>query len=143
MDKIDYFKGVTNQDFIDYYKVDLYSRMEITIYTYPHEFVEEDPIPWEHFNRCERILYEYLYNTYADAEFQRRQQEKKKESENPDRHDILLTIEQTAEEKTAKYAAEHNERESIVKAKMLELVPKLSKLTDDYLQNVKLTFVDL
>lgn len=143
MDKIDYFKGVTNQDFIDYYKVDLYSRMEITIYTYPHEFVEEDPIPWEHFNRCERILYDYLYNAYADAEFQRRQQEKNKESENPDKHDILHAIEQTADEKAAKYAAENNERESIVKAKMLELVPELSKLTDDYLQNVKLTFVDL
>ncbi|TDW46675.1 hypothetical protein EV144_106349 [Flavobacterium sp. 270] len=63
MEEIDYFKGVSNQEFIDYYKVDLYSRMQITLYTYPNEMTEEDPGPWEHLNRCQGILYEYLYNT--------------------------------------------------------------------------------
>ena len=148
MEDIDYFKGVTNQEFIDYYKVDLFSRMEITMYTYPHEFTEEDPIPWEHFNRCEGILYEYLYNAYAEAKFQRWQQEKNEESEILDAGEQQkdcdqIEIEETSEERAEKYKVEQSERDKIVRAKMQELRPELNKLTDDYLQNVKLTFIEL
>ena len=148
MEEIDYFKGVTNQEFINYYRVDLYSRMEITLYTYPNEFTEEDPIPWEHFNRCDGILYEYLYNAYAEAEYQRGLQEKK------DKPEISATvkkltdsdqieIEETAEERAEKYSLEQSQRNEIVRAKMQEIMPELNKLKDDYLKNVKLTFIDL
>lgn len=145
MEEIDYFKGVTNQEFINYYKVDLYSRMEFTLYTYPHEFAEEDPIPWEHFNRCEGILYEYLYNAYAAAQYQRWEQLKEKEFEisSADKHQTDSALEETAEEKAQKYAHEQNERERIVRLKMQELMPELNKMTNDYMKNVKLTFVDL
>lgn len=148
MEEIDYFKGVTNQEFIDYYRVDLYSRMEITLYTYPNEFVEEDPIPWEHFNRCDGILYEFLYNAYAEAKYQRGLQEQKEELEisavGQQQTDYdQIEIEETAEERAEKYTREQSQRNKIVSAKMQELMPELNKLKDDYLKNVKLTFIDL
>jgi hypothetical protein len=148
VEEIDYFKGVTNQEFLDYYKADLFSRMEITLYTYPHEMTEDDPGPWEHLNRCDGILYEYLYNAYAEAKFQRWQEEKNEElellnaseqQEDPDR----IEIEETEEERAEKYKLEQSEREKIVREKMKELMPELNKLTDDYLKTVKLTFIDL
>jgi len=148
MEEIDYFEGVTNQEFIDYYKVDLYSRMEITLYTYPNEMTEEDPIPWEHFNRCKGILYEYLYNAYAEAKFQRWQLQKNQETEISNTGDQQteadqIEIEETAEQRAESYTLEQEERNKIVRAKMQELRPELNKLTDDYLKNVKLTFIDL
>jgi len=148
MKEINYFEGVTNQEFIDYYKDDLYSRMEITLYTYPHEFVEEDPIPWEHLNRCEGILYEYLYNAYAEAKYQRWKQENNEDLKISNYDGIPIDlghteIEQTAEERAEKYAAEQKERDAIVKAKMQELMPALNNVVDDYLEKVKLKFIDL
>jgi hypothetical protein len=38
---------------------------------------------------------------------------------------------------------EQEERNTIVSAKMQELRPELSKLQNDYLKKVKLTFIDL
>jgi len=148
MEEIDYFKGVTNQEFLDYYKLDLYSRMEITLYTYPNEMTEEGLIPWEHFNRCEGILYEYLYNAYAEAQFQRWLQEKNKEveiSSPDDQHSDSdqIEIEQTAEQKAESYKMEQEQRNTIVRAKMQELNPELTKIQDDYLEKVKLTLIDL
>lgn len=148
MKEINYFEGVTNQEFIDYYKDDLYSRMEITLYTYPHEFVEEDPIPWEHLNRCEGILYEYLYNAFAEAKYQRWKQENNEDLKISNYDGIPIDlghteIEQTAEERAEKYAAEQKERDAIVKAKMQELMPALNNVVDDYLEKVKLKFIDL
>lgn len=146
MEKIDFFKGYTNQEFIDYYSVDLYSRMEITLYNYPHEFVEEDPIPWEHFNRCEQILYDYLYNCYEASKFKRWQQKKDEELETADSEIQQLDaahIEESDQERSEKYALEQKGRETAVKAKMMELAPEISKVTDNYMQSVKLTFIDL
>lgn len=148
MEEIDYFKGVANQEFIDYYKLDLYSRMDITLYTYPNEMTEEDPIPWEHFNRCEGILYEYLYNAYAEAKFHRRQQQKMEEQAISNANDQQadseqIEIEITAEERAESYKMEQEQRNTIVSAKIQELRPELSKLQDDYLNKVKLTFIDL
>lgn len=148
MEEIDYFKGVTNQEFLDYYKLDLYSRMEITLYTYPNEMTEEDPIPWEHFNRCEGILYEYLYNAYAEAKFQRGQQQKKQDeaisnSSGQQADYEQIEIEVTAEQRAESYKMEQEERNIIVSAKMKELRPELNKLQNDYLKKVKLTYIDL
>ncbi|MBF4491538.1 hypothetical protein IR010_03225 [Flavobacterium sp. MR2016-29] len=148
MEEIDYFKGVTNQQFIDYYKLDLYSRMEITLYTYPNEMIEEGLIPWEHFNRCEGILYEYLYNAYAEAQFQRGQQQKNEEVEISNSDDQQsdsdqIENEQTAEQKAESYKMEQEKRNTIVRAKMQELNAELTKIQDDYLEKVKLTFIDL
>ena len=148
MEEIDYFKGVSNQQFIDYYKLDLFSRMEITLYTYPNEMTEEGLFPWEHFNRCEGILYEYLYSAYAEAQFQRWQQEKSEEleiSNSDDQHSDSdqIEIEQTAEEKAESYKMEQEKRNTIVRAKMQELTSELTKIQDDYLEKVKLTLIDL
>ncbi|OCB78319.1 hypothetical protein B0A79_12275 [Flavobacterium piscis] len=148
MEEIDYFKGVTNQQFIDYYKLDLFSRMEIILYTYPNERTEEEPIPWEHFNRCEGILYEYLYNAYAEAKFQRWEQQKSEEleiSSTDDQHSDSnqIEIEQTAEQKAESYKMEQEKRNTIVRAKMQELNAELTKIQDDYLEKVKLTLIDL
>lgn len=143
-----YFKGTANREFIDYYKVDLYSRMEITLYTYPHEFAEEDPIPWEHFSRCEQILYEHLYDSYQEPEYHRRlpQNEGSAQTAESDGADTDLgqtAMAPSAEERAAGYAAEQHAREAAVKAKMQELAPELARLRESYLQQVKLTFVDL
>lgn len=148
MPEIDYFKGVTDKEFIEYYKVDLFSRMEITIYTYPHEFVEEDPQPWEHLKRCEMILYEYLYNTYESADHERWIEEKKEQSENQDEHGLEngsqhTEIDETPEQRADRYALLQKQRDEIVKAKMQQLIPQLSIVIDEYLAAVKLTFVDL
>lgn len=148
MEEIDYFIGLSNKECIDYYKADLYSRMEITLYTYPNEMTQEDPIPWEHFNRCEGILYEYLYNTYAEAKFQRWQQQKNDKMGNsnnaaPQSDSNPVKIEETKEEKTQKYALEQSQRNKIVRAKIQELRPELNKLTQEYMKIVTLHFVDL
>lgn len=148
MEEIDYFKGVAKQQFIDYYKLDLFSRMEITLYTYPNEMTEEGTIPWEHFNRCEGILYEYLYNAYAEAKFQTGQQQKKQEEAISNANDQQtdpdkIEIEVTPEKRAESYKMEQEERKTIVSAKMKELRPELSKLQNDYLKKVKLTFIDL
>ncbi|SHM06308.1 hypothetical protein [Flavobacterium saccharophilum] len=148
MEEIDYFKGVTNQQFIDYYKLDLYSRMEITLYTYPNEMTEDGLFPWEHFNRCEGILYEYLYNAYPEAQFQRWEQQKSEEqaisnSDDQQSHSDQIEIEPTAEQKAESYKMEQENRNTIVRAKMQELNAELTKIQDDYLENVKLTFIDL
>ncbi|MFH7001193.1 hypothetical protein [Flavobacterium bizetiae] len=146
MEEIDFFEGYTNQEFIDYYTVDLYSRMEITLYTYPHEFVEEDPIPWEHLNRCEQILYDYLYNCYEASKFKRWQQKKDEELKTADtqgQQPDSADIEESEQQRAEKYAQEQKERETAVKAKMMELAPEINKVTDNYMQSVKLTFKDL
>ncbi|WP_281631607.1 hypothetical protein [Flavobacterium luteolum] len=148
MQEIDYFKGVSDNEFIDYYKLDLFSRMEITIYTYPHEFVEEDPQPWEHLKRCEMILYEYLYNTYESADHERWLEKKKQQSESQDEQGLginsdQIEIDETPEQRADRYALLQKQRDEIVKAKMQQLMPQLSIATDEYLAAVKLTFVDL
>jgi len=148
MEEIDYFKGVTNQEFLDHYKLDLFSRMEITLYTYPNEMTEEGLFPWEHFNRCEGILYEYLYSAYAEAQFQRGQQEKNEELEISNADDQQVDTEQneievTAEQRAESYKMEQEERNTIVRAKMQELTSELTKIQDDYLEKVKLTLIDL
>jgi hypothetical protein len=148
MEEIDYFKGVTNQEFLDYYKLDLFSRMEITLYTYPNEITEEGLFPWEHFNRCEGILYEYLYSAYAEAQFQRWEQQKSEELEISNADDQQAETEQneievTAEQKAESYKMEQEKRNTIVRAKMQELNAELTKIQDDYLEKVKLTLIDL
>lgn len=94
------------------------------------------------------ILYEYLYNAYAEAKYQRGLQEKKDEPEisatvEKQTDSEQIEIKETAEERAEKYTLEQSERNKIVSAKMQELMPELNKLKDDYLKNVKLTFIDL
>lgn len=152
MDQIDYFKGVSNQEFIDYYKIDLYSRMEITLYTYPHEQIEEDPRPMEHLDRCKLILFEYLYNSYESAKYERYLEVKNQKSEihtlSDDKQqssssEIEPAPVETSEERNRRYAIEQHQRNEIVKAKMQELSPLLNEVIDEYLQKVKITLEDL
>ena len=151
MNQIDYFNGVSNQDFIDYYKEDLYSRMEITLYTYPHEFIEEDPRPLDHLNRCEVILFEYLYSTYESANYERRLALQNQELELQDISEqqkaapieIDPAPEETPEERTQRLALEQQQRNDIVDAKMNELTPLLDEVIDEYLEKVKLNFINL
>lgn len=143
MDQIDYFKGVSNQEFIDYYKVDLYSRMEITLYTYPHEQIEEDPRPIDHLNRCSGILYNYLYSTYENAKYELRRELHNQDLEFEATTQSDPISEENPEEITHSYASEQKLRNEIVNAKMHELTPILNEVIDEYLEKVKLNFIDL
>lgn len=148
MEETDYFKGTTNKEMIDYYKVDLYSRMEITLYTYPHEFMEENPRPWEHLDRCEKILYEFLHNAYLNAVYERQLEQRNREAETgnspEDKTDRTADeMQQKPEERAAGYALAQKHRKDKVKEKMQELSPALNSITDDYLAQVKLILVDL
>jgi hypothetical protein len=145
MEEIDYFEGVTNQNFIEYYREDLFSRMEITLYNYPHELADEDPRPIEHFHRCDLILYDYMYQSYESAVIERRIRNKEEMQSNRTliAEHTEQKIEETAEEKSARRNAEDQLREKKVKAKMLELRPEINRLINEYLSQVKLIFVDL
>ncbi|UUW08294.1 hypothetical protein NLG42_19570 [Flavobacterium plurextorum] len=147
MEEIDYFKGLTNQEFIDYYKMDLYSPIEITLYTYPHEFAEEDPLPIEHINRCRLILYDYIYNAYQSAAFERRQHQKNmypvKKVDNSATKINEIKIEETKSKKMERYVHEKKIQEEAVTTKIQELEPELSFITDEYIKKIKLNLVNL
>lgn len=65
--EIDKFNGVTNGEFIDYFKIDLHSRMEILSYTYPHELLDEDSGFGEHVQRCIALLKDYMIQCRRDS----------------------------------------------------------------------------
>jgi hypothetical protein len=59
---MDHYNGITNEEFKEYYLIDLHSRMELTQYTYPHEFIEPDKAIDDHIIRCQNILKDYIKN---------------------------------------------------------------------------------
>lgn len=63
---MDYFTGITNDDLKDYYLIDLHSRMELTQYTLPHEFLEPGHAIDDHIIRCQNLLKDYLLKLIND-----------------------------------------------------------------------------
>lgn len=57
---MDKYNDITNESFVKYFLMDLHCRMELTQYTYPHEFLEDTDVIEEHINRCRGILSEFI-----------------------------------------------------------------------------------
>lgn len=147
-EEIDYFKGVTNEQLVKYYRRSLFSRTELINYTYPNEFYEEDGGYWEHFNRCDGILYERLYIIYDNNVHERWREQKEIENQQLEKGEFLEyvdveMIEISAEEKAALHQANQQKREEIVRNKRMELSPELAKLIDEYMEIAIVTDVDL
>jgi hypothetical protein len=110
---MDFFNGLTNEDFITYFLVDLNSRKELTQYTYPHEMTEPQDAIDDHVIRCQNILWEYISVNACNAAFEA---------------DLTL------------HTVELNE---IVTKKQVELNPLFEPLITKYIEEVKVTYIDL
>ncbi|MNR45895.1 hypothetical protein D3C85_1647950 [compost metagenome] len=105
----------------------------------------------DHLNRCEVILFEYLYSTYESANYERRLALQNQELELQDISEqqkaapieIDPAPEETPEERTQRLALQQQQRNDIVDAKMNELGPLLDEVIDEYLEKVKLNFINL
>jgi hypothetical protein len=60
---MDYFNGVTNEDFKSYFLECLNCRTELTQYIYPHEILEDNDVRDEHIMRCQNIINDYIFQT--------------------------------------------------------------------------------
>lgn len=110
---MDYFNGLTNEDLLAYFLLDLNCRKELTQYTYPHEFMESQDAIDEHVIRCQDILWNYLYETVTKV---------------ADESNIILRP---------------NELESRVENKKRELLPVFALYIEKYIEEVKVTYIDL
>lgn len=59
---MDYFEGITNEEFRQYYLKDLHCISEINYLVYPNEDLEPDSATLEHITKCQTILKEYVGN---------------------------------------------------------------------------------
>lgn len=110
---MDYLNGLTNDDLINYFLVDLNSRKELTQYTYPHEFLEPQDAIDDHVIRCQDILWNFLYETISNNAFE------------------------------AGNEISSNELNEIVEKKKKELNPLFGPLVTKYLEDVKVNYIDL
>lgn len=110
---MDYFKGLTNEDLIAYFLVDLNCRKELTQYTYPHEMMEPQDAIDDHVVRCQEILWQFLYETVIDTAFE------------------------------AEITLAYDEVDEILSKKKSDLNPILEPLIMKYLEDVKITYIDL
>lgn len=62
---MDYFNGLKNEDFKNYFLKDLNSLDELTQYVYPNESIEENEIIDDHIIRCQNILETYILKLLA------------------------------------------------------------------------------
>lgn len=128
------FNGKTNEEFIQIFTECLYCRMELTNYTYPHEFLDEDDAFSEHLNKCNRILYQKLYEYAGDHIRELKSQR------------LTIAKEKGDEEEISKIENEpfsHSERDEVAKLKRDELSPLLDDITDQYYKEVKIIYIDL
>lgn len=110
---MDYFNGLTNDDLLAYFLVDLHSRKELTQYTYPHEMSEPQDAIDEHVIRCQNILWDYICGTVSNTAYE-----------------SGITL-------------HNNELNDIVSKKQEELHPLLEPLAMKYLEDVKIIYIDL
>lgn len=108
---MDYFDGLTNEDFLAYFLLDLNCRMELTQYIYPHEFFEPDDAVDDHIVRCQNILTNYIRNVVI--------------SSGSDAGMVLTT----------------EERNKIVDEKFKELIPLILKAGEKYYNEVVVNYV--
>ncbi len=62
---MDYFNGLTNDDFKAYFLKDLNCLKELTQYIYPNEMLEGNSVVDAHIMRCQEILSDYILNILA------------------------------------------------------------------------------
>jgi hypothetical protein len=110
---MDYLNGLTNDDLIAYFLVDLHSRKELMQYTYPHEFLEPQDAIDEHVIRCQNILWDYLFEKINEYSFE---------------SGLHLS---------------KSEIYDIVNQKKMELHRLFEPLVMKYLEDVKINYIDL
>lgn len=144
----DRFNGVTNKEFIDYFKIDLHSRMEIINYTYPHELLDEDSGFGEHVHRCIGLLKDYIIVCHREAESARREQVKQA-LENDGKPDTekdfqqMELVQETPEEKKQRLEIEKKQEQLACENKYGELREEIGMLIDEHYEKVKIIYVDL
>ncbi|MFC0778667.1 hypothetical protein [Flavobacterium sp. HJSW_4] len=144
----DLFNGVTNQDFIAYFKVDLHSRTEIINYTYPHELLDEDSGFGEHVQRCLMLLKDYILLCFKNGKAARREQ-KNLALENDETSDQKMQrrgiemVQQTPEQKRERLEIEKTQEKAEMENKYKELRDEIAALIDEHHQKVKIIYVDL
>lgn len=57
---MDKYNDISNESFVKYFLIDLHSRIELTHYIYPHEFLEDTDAIEEHVERCKKILAHFI-----------------------------------------------------------------------------------
>lgn len=110
---MDYFNGLKNEDLLAYFLVDLNSRKDLTQFTYPHEMLEPQDAIDDHVVRCQNILWTHLFETVSNTAFE------------------------------AEITLHNTELNEIVSKKKVELIPFLEPLIMKYLEDVKITYIDL
>ena len=69
MSNMDYFEGIKNEEFVDFFLQDLNCRKELTQYIYPHEQFEPEDALDDHIERCQNILKEYMREIVVENAF--------------------------------------------------------------------------
>jgi hypothetical protein len=110
---MDHFNGLKNEDLIAYFLVDLNSRKELTQYTYPHEMMEPQEAIDDHVIRCQNILWDFLYETVSETDFE------------------------------AGISLNSSQLNEIVTQKKEELIPFFEPIITKYIEDVKVTYIDL
>ncbi|MCD0474730.1 hypothetical protein LPB87_10045 [Flavobacterium sp. EDS] len=59
---MDNFKGLDYDNFIEYFKVDLFSRPVLDQHFYPHDVIENDILNF-HLQHCKAILNDFILNS--------------------------------------------------------------------------------
>ncbi|NWL02547.1 hypothetical protein DM790_17120 [Flavobacterium collinsii] len=146
--EIDKFNGVRDSDFIEYFKIDLHSRMEIINYTYPHELLDEDGGFGEHVQRCVGLLKDYIIICHREAKAARRRQQKEALENNGAsgkkmEYQKMEMAQETSEEKNQRLEMEKNQEKEESAAKYRELSDEINCLIDRHREKVKIIYVDL
>ena len=110
---MDYFEGITNEEFVAFFLEDLNCRKELTQYIYPHETtLEPEDVIDDHIARCQNILKEYMRE---------------------------LVIENSFDEDNE---VSYENYEDIVSKRLQEVLPLLEPFIMKYLENTKVTYID-
>ncbi len=67
MDTMDDFKGLSDKVFLDFFRVDLFSRSELDQYFYPHEIYQEFDVLDFHTEHCKKILYSFILESVFES----------------------------------------------------------------------------
>ena len=65
--KIEYYNGISNEEFVKYFKELLYSVTELTQYSYPYEKVEPQESIDDHIVRCQNSLFEHILHSVRES----------------------------------------------------------------------------
>lgn len=145
---MDKFNGVTNGEFIDYFKIDLHSRMEIINYTYPHELLDEDSGFGEHVHRCIALLKDYilLCRRNAKATVVLQQKDALENAAAADQQADFVhtaTVQETPGKRSERLEIERKEENEESTKKYMELRDEIDRLIDEHRENVRIIYVDL